>query len=400
MKLHPEDPRITSYLLGELPERDAALVAAAIEEDPALQAACAEFHATREPLESILAGPPRRLDSSARDIILAAARDADKAASPRCARWRTFLPPLAAAAAVALVAALTWNSLRDRPAPVTASPDDPASVPAEESSTDPAPLPAIASAGGFRTPAKDPALTLPVIGRHSALPAIARAVREEHRMPDPADTRVASLLNSYPLRPAGPTIVARFPVNHWHPDNRTPSVTTHAATVATETLPCPWSPSSVLVLVSLGGNPRVDCDMEASFRPQSANVRRYRLLETPVPDADRAPAASSRLRAGETSLLAIEIEPHNPQEPLGEIVWSVNGRPANPVPVSFDRSHEPSDDARFAALLCSFAFWAAGDPEHRVDADLVAAIAREVAAENLPPDRADFLILVDQALNL
>ena len=43
MKLHPEDPRLTAYLLGELPADEATAVEHAIAADPALQLAIKDY---------------------------------------------------------------------------------------------------------------------------------------------------------------------------------------------------------------------------------------------------------------------------------------------------------------------------------------------------------------------
>ena len=62
-----------------------------------------------------------------------------------------------------------------------------------------------------------------------------------------------------------------------------------------------------------------------------------------------------------------------------------------------DFMNEP-EDARFAALVCSYAQWLAGDQPGFIDAELVAALARETASATLPEDRAKFLMLVDRSL--
>lgn len=403
MKLHPEDPRITSFLLGELSDQDAEIVAAAIRDDPALQAACAEIESLRDTMRTTLERPRETLDESRREQILAAAREADREnRSLPIIRLRRVVLPAAAAAVVAIAAWFAWNRAHETsPRSAADAATDASETPARPSApADPVAFPAIAGLAEFRNPSGSPMLDLPVIGRTSGLQPIARSIREDHLMPQPAAVRVSSLLNSFPLHPEGATVVTRFPVNHWHPDNRSPTVTTHAATVATEVMACPWKPSALLLFVSFGGNSNVDCELRASFHASPSEVRRYRLLENPTPDPATAPAPTSRLHAGNSSLLAIEIEPAGTATDLGSIVWSVNGRPATTVPVTFDPSREPSDDARFGALLCSFAMWAGKNPDRNVDDEVVAALAREIAAENLPVERADFLILVDQSLNL
>lgn len=402
MKLHPEDPRLTSYLLGELSAQDAELVASAIQDDPALAAAIAELEEARDSLaETLDLGEPR-LDPEQRGRILAAARMAEPKTSPfSIASLRPYLAPVAAAAAIAIVAAITWRSLHGPDPAVGASEPDVAETggaTGDDAGT--VPLPVLADRADFRKPQDSRQMAIPVIGRQSGFVPIAKTIREDRKLPDPSDVRISSLLNSYQLRPEGPTVVARFPVSAWHPDNRSPVVTTHAATAATEVLPCPWKPSSVLVVISLRGNPSVDCEIEARFVPRAETVRRYRLVENRIPGGAATSSASHLLRAGESSLIALEVEASTASGSIGSIEWNTNGRAATSVPVELDPSREPSNDARFAALLCAFGLWTANDPDAHVDAGLVAALAREVAAEDLPTERTDFLILVDQAINL
>jgi Ca-activated chloride channel homolog len=57
-KISPEDPRLTAYALGELTGEDAAIVAAAIAQDPALEAEVAAIRAMGTDLESALAAEP------------------------------------------------------------------------------------------------------------------------------------------------------------------------------------------------------------------------------------------------------------------------------------------------------------------------------------------------------
>ena len=57
-----------------------------------------------------------------------------------------------------------------------------------------------------------------------------------------------------------------------------------------------------------------------------------------------------------------------------------------------------SDDARFAALVCTFSQWLAGEQSAVIDQELLAALARENTAPGLPADRAEFLDLLDRLL--
>ena len=61
---------------------------------------------------------------------------------------------------------------------------------------------------------------------------------------------------------------------------------------------------------------------------------------------------------------------------------------------------DPSDDARFATVVCTFSQWLAGEQTGSIDPVILAALARETASATLPADRADFLKLIEQALQL
>jgi hypothetical protein len=85
---------------------------------------------------------------------------------------------------------------------------------------------------------------------------------------------------------------------------------------------------------------------------------------------------------------------------LGELIWTVDGTEAPAISLIRNEENEPSDDARFAALICGFGLWLRGEEKPAVDDLLVLGLAREVAAESLVADRYDFLNLVDQAVKI
>ena len=61
---------------------------------------------------------------------------------------------------------------------------------------------------------------------------------------------------------------------------------------------------------------------------------------------------------------------------------------------------EPSDDARFAALVCAFGLWLRGEGGGMIDEEVMLALAREVASGRMVADRYDFLNLIDEATKL
>ena len=56
--------------------------------------------------------------------------------------------------------------------------------------------------------------------------------------------------------------------------------------------------------------------------------------------------------------------------------------------------------ARFAALVCTFAQWLAGELPDAIDAEIISALARESTSAALSQDRREFLELIDQSLHL
>jgi hypothetical protein len=423
MKLHPEDPRLTAYLLGELPTSESEAIAHAVDEDPALRVALEELEQVQRLLATRLVPCSATLLPGQRETILNAARSADAAASitpikSRRQIGRSWLVPISAAAlitlAISVFIAKPWlrqpQIATNQPAPESrpnAIPPPPGTddrvKPSESSGTGSPPPNSIESAPRSRSAvvaADSPTLELPMQSGTSSLGWIRDSIRNDHRRPPHDAVRLEEILNSFPLRPTGQTAIARQPANGWHPDNRNEGITTHAATIATETLSCPWKPSASLVLISFRGNPLASTEIKAIYHSNTASVRSYRLLGFAAADeSDKAPLPS-RLSAKSTTSLVIEVETSTTSGDLGSIEWSVNGQAAAPVTLARVTEAEPSDDARFAALVCTFAQWLAGESTSLIDKDLLAALARENASESLSPDRADLVNLIQQALEL
>ncbi len=444
MKLHPEDPRLTAYLLGELSADETAAVERAVAADPALLIALQELENIQRLLGNTLAPDTGTLLPRQREHILQAARRADEAeravalAPPR-SRIRPFLVPLATAASIGLGIFILSQLPHGKPSTVKSPPSAektdgfplevallPAPGPADSSgaqggdarpaaSSDlaksaaardsilretgdlflrkvserlaaaPPPsadkLPALHPRGSVSA-AEHPTLALPVHAGRSSLGWITRSIREDKQRPPANAVRVEEVLNEFALRPAGAAAVAQ------------------GVTLSTEALACPWKPSATLLVVSFRGASDEAREVAATFTADPAAVRRYRLLGfAPVAGLGAGPLPT-RLPARAITSLVLEIEPATATGGLGRIEWSVNGQSAAAVPLGRQGDAEPSDDARFAALVCTYTQWLAGNPAGLVDADLVAAIARETASEAMPADRVDFLNLIDQTLDI
>ncbi len=462
MKLHPDDPRITAYVLGELTPEDAAAVEAAAEKDADLKAAIGEAASFGGLLSETLFAKKPQLRPAQRQAILLAAREPEKITNlvkiPDSRHQRKSWIVSLAAAALLLFAFVLFSRApvfspklteRDltpppRPAPAIteAAPGSdgewrtipiniamlPAPGPADASQVGrtfagsavpsstisrlaaardeaiaragskfydeaadslkdkPVPaddeLPPLSRRGSVAA-AASPQLPLPIRAGNASMIWVTESIRKDHKKPPVNAVRLEEILNHYPLRPAGAASLAQ------------------GVTLSTETLPCPWKPSASLLIIAFRGANDGDRQIQAHFKADPSTVARYRLLGySPVagiPDG----AIPTLLPAKSLTLVAIEIEPNGSATDFGTVEWSVNEKPAPAIALSRKPDTEPSDDARFASLLCTYAQWLAGDNQAGlIDSDIVAALAREMASDNLPPDRYDFLNLIDQSLNL
>jgi hypothetical protein len=443
LKLHPDDPRLTAYLLGELTADEAAEVARAAAADPAVGMALRELQGIQSLLTDTLAPAGSALLPHQRSAVVRAARQQDQAGEivPMASRgrtWKTYAIP-AAAAALVVLGTLVLVNLPGGPGPDHAgNSKDPSGWDREvplEIALLPAPGPpdarssqvtgtassrladqaaardaALATTGdeflrkvaerlkqtpvppagalpgltprGAVSAAGQPLLPLPVHAGRGSLSWITHSVRTERKAPPVNAVRLEEVLNSFQLRPTGSAAVAG------------------GASIATETLACPWRPSAVLVLIAIRGATDGAREVAASFRADPATVGRYRLLGfAPVTGLPQG-KLPARLPAHTTTTLAIEIDPATPADALGTIEWTVNAKPAAAIPVTRAAAVEPSDDARFGALLCAYAQWLARDSSQLIDASLVAGLAREISSPVLSPDRRDFITLVDESLPL
>jgi anti-sigma factor RsiW len=411
MKIHPDDPLITSYVLGELEPADAKAVALAIDADPLLQQRVAEITGTQRVLTGSIRPPTEVLLPHQREKIR---RNVRKARGPAEMATRRLLgtrlrQALAAAGLVVILVVgglmMLGRSVKSNAPQVHAARDRGASETSAQVDSPPAsaPVPSLPAPKlhGYLTAAEVPILELPLAASGASLTAVADSIMNLGKRPAREVVRLEEMLNHFSLRLGGLTAVARGGLNRWHPDDREgeePTAVVHAATLSAEMLACPWKPSSTLLLISLRGGPQGDAQVKLAYRANAQNVLRYRLLGFD-PCEGRVPGTlPTQLAANGTCLLAIEIEPFRPAGELGVLEWSVEDQAAPAVSLVHRSDAEPSDDARFAALICTFGQWLAGDELEIIDSDTLTGLAREIRSDTLTGDRADFLRLIDRSL--
>lgn len=408
MKLHPEDPRLTAFVLGELGPEEATAVEQAVAADPALQAEVAGIRSARQFLTDRLAVSGDKLLPAQRENIRRTARTASQPAGfTAFASLQPWLIPMAAAAVLALATFILLRMPEDpkttaataKSAPVSPPPPAAPVEPVVEPKKTGSGLPAIAQRGSV-SPVEFPTLELPVLTEKSSLEAVSNSIRNDGKLPPRETVRLEEILNNFPLRLTGTASIARSAANNWHPDTRDSGMSTHVATLSTELIACPWKPSASLLFVSMRASTLKDSEIKISFHADPAAVLRYRLLGCAPVEGGPSAKLPTRLPAGAVVNLAIEIEPSASDGVLGSLEWSADGANAPPIRLTLHKDVEPSDDARFGALVCTFAQWLAGEQQGLIDTEVVAALARETASSELPPERADFLVLIDKSLHL
>lgn len=420
MKLDPEDPRLTAYVLGELGPEDAATVERAVAEDPALLVEIGEIKKLRQTLITGLAHPPEKLSPQQHEAIRSQARPASPkpgSLSSLMESAKSWLIPAAAAAVltIATVILLRMPAPEKKPlahstpqeSPETAN--HPASGPPDTAPRQPAPLatnleptlPALSQRGSVSA-AEYPVLDLPIQTGTASYDWISKSILTEQKLPPHNTVRLEEILNHFSIRLNGTASIARSSVNSWHPDQRGSGVNAHTATLTTEMIACPWKPSSTLLFVSLRGSGSGDkeCQVKMAYQANPKNVARYRLLGFSPMEGKAPGTMPTGLKANSAITLAIEIEPSTPESDLGSLIWSTDDKSAPTISLLRKMDVEPSDDARFAALVCTYAQWLAGEQAAMIDDDILSALAREIASSKLPPDRAEFLNLIDRSLHL
>lgn len=406
MNLEPEDPRLTAHALGELEADELAAVESAIAADPLLQAEIDGIREIQTFLTSGLSTPDEHLLPAQRERILRVARGRSGPSGVRSiASMRDALHPWLIPAAAAAVLAVTtfillWMPGETKPIKTVGNPTvEPTTPP--EISPPPTLIEPIIPDRSLISQTDPLTLGLPVLAEKSGLEILSKSILTDGRLPPEDAVKLGEILNNFQFRLSGMASISRSAAKKWHPDNRGDTgVSNHVATLSSELISCPWQPSARLLLISLRANPLTDSEVKITYHANPETVQSHRLLGFKAADGTAAGDLPSRLPAGSVVNLAMEIEPSKPGTDLGSLEWSTDGEDAPPISLVLNPDAEPSDDARFAALVCTWSEWLAGDQAGIIDADIVAALAREIASSTLPPDRTEFLNLIERSIHL
>jgi hypothetical protein len=413
MKVTPDDPRLSAYLLGELSPEEAAVIKRAAAADPAIKMSLSELEKTFRFLGSVLgrAGNEMLLPAQ-REAIRQAGRDADSlgkvvelASAKRS--WRPWLAGLGAAAAVAFAALLMSRvepnksgevvdsgmvtdeiallpmpgpsagegstnvgsrggpeeeqarSLESRPGGFlsdVARHLDRRSLPEKEN------LPMTGAQSGFTS---DSQARLPVVVGTSSLRWVTGWIREKQQLPPRNAVRVEELINNAAL-PSG--------------------VQFEGLSLSIESMRCPWNSESMLVGVQIKAGPADARDLKVVYESERAR----RLLGSFVVRENRD--LPSLLPANRRTLVVLEVM--DSASELGAVRISLGA-----VSSKFDVpgvQDGVTSGMRHASLLAGFGMWLRGEgvTSNQVDAMLLDAKA------DADPVRAELRRMMSEALKL
>ena len=413
MKSSPDDPRLSAYLLGELPPDERAAMERAIAADPALRLSLGELRRVAALLEGTLSTAAPALRPTQRDAVLRAARQAageDRVIEFAGATRRRASWPAVLGAAAAVVLAVTLASRFSKPDPreriaadggvgVSLMPMpgiDGAEIPAAAAGVGSA---ASADGGELRTnpggylermsreiaraPLPDPArlpdlkplpalraggeIELPVLVGQASYGWVRGWVRELAALPPPNAVRLEELVNAFPL----PVAVHR------------------GIASSIQSAVCPWNPSTYLVAATLVAPAGSEIPVEWSF--EAAEGARVRLIASPGTGAGALP---DRLPGARTVTVLIEVAPAEGSERLGVLKLDAAGEFSGRIVERPEAAASP--EMRQLGLVAAFGLWLRGEEVTASSLESVLA----AAGSDEDPGRADTRRLVREALDL
>lgn len=392
MNLHPDDPRLSAWVLGELPADEAAEVAAAVAADPALQAVADELRGVSDFLNGTFSAPVLRPEQ--REAVRRAGRSTVVDFPVRKKQVSHWPALLSTAAAIGLGAFLfsiietgsdhqVARSSKPAPGapptirPVTGNSDSASNrhVPSVEGTPDVA----LADFGNVKLPeaAKMPAITpqqgaenldLPLVVGRSSYDWVRGWIQEKNQLPPKETVRVEELANAFPL-PA---------------EEETESFA--GLRVACVSMVSLWSGPGRLVGVQIANESDKPRRVSWAFRPApGSRDGGVRVLASTGGEA----SVPSTLPAGHRTLVLIELSSAAGQ--AGDLVVSADGRTRRIPAVE---TKEPG--LKQAALVAAFGIWLRGEgiDDTRLREILVAA------GENTDPRAKEVRQLVGRALDI
>ena len=375
MKVTPDDPKLSAYLLGELPSEEAAIIERAVAADPALRLSLDELEKTTGFLGDVFKqGGGKTLLPTQREAVRRAGREAaslGKVVELASAR-RSLKPWLGALGAAAAVAFAALLMSRVEPGGQSIGKTDAGVLP-DEIALLPMPGPTVGAGstsvgslsnpmaeqvrnmdsrpGEFladvarhldRTPLPDrsrlpvtgnlaefdggPETRLPVVVGNSSLRWVSGWIREKQQLPPRSAVRIEELINSSSLSGGEEVEGLRLRI---------------------ESMKCPWDSGSVLVGVQVKAGAEAVRDLKLAYR---SGLERRVIGSFSTRGDSRLPTV---LPAGRSTLVMLELQAMD--ENFGEIEIRLGDR------IHLRQLPDPVEDAsagmRHASALAGFGMW-------------------------------------------
>ena len=395
MNLQPDDPRLSAWVLGELPAEEADAVAQAVAADPALQAAADELRGVCNFLGGTFSAPA--LLPEQREAVRRAGRsnvvEFPAAGKKKVQHWQALFATAAAIALGAFVVSRIETGSnsevvqRSQPEPaspptirpVTGNGDAAGANPRHVHSADGAPDPVLADFANVKLPeaAQMPAITplhrsadldLPLVVGRASYDWVRGWIQEKNELPPKEAVRVEELANAFPL------------------PSEEETETFAGLRVACVSMASPWSGSGRLVGVQIANESEQARRVSWAFRPApGARGGLVRVLAS----TGGASSVPTSLPAGNRTLVLIELS--SATGDAGDLVVSAEGR-SRRIPAVDSKA----PGLKQAALIAAFGIWLRdeGIDDSRLRQILVSA------GEDPDPRSKEIRQLVGKALDI
>lgn len=366
MKITPDNPTLTAFVLGELNERETLAMTKSLESDPVLERECAEISNLAKLLGSTLGADRFSLGGARHEEIFKSGHRPDANVLVLDHKRRSQKQSFVAVAGVAAVVVAGFFGLSrfgvDSPGVSGGADVAGSSVPGDrQTGTAGKTLPG----AGVVTPSVNPSVVLPMnVG--IAVPSMVEASLVRHnRLPEPGQFDVAAWVNL-----TQPTSV--------------PEVVLGKVAAYTELGSCPWNPERSLLMVNLRALDGSEVPLKAELNLDPSRVKSA-ILTGGGESADLVARVADKLKGSKTWLYELELIPGDGRP--GSINLEFAGVDGSTQSGYLPLASRPllnravSIDFETARTLAAFALWGTNEDREAGRLTEIAHAARDLLTE-------------------